>query len=892
MIFTRCLQLHAFILAIFAFVLFEKASAFSPLATPTRSGTRTLKSNVIFPTTQHERKSGLHLFRRKRDGDGDENGSEEKSTNVSDETDSEKSSPMFFARLIGRKSKKDADVTTSTETTSTTSSTLNASSSASVSPEVKEPVQIIKEEALTPLEKAEALRAQAQRTRLEAEKMDLMLTMSKIEKLEIEINSKAVSEDQEREEELKDQIKSLKKKLETDTSDGKVKESNSDDSDVVPLLKKDLGSVLSSVVGEARALESEDSDLDGAMTMGEIQEKIEKFNAAPQYMRELVVKAAGMDTENLNTTELVLKVYADEKGAKVAEAAETMPEFTQDQIDEVLEAVKMVPQFVKNLYGDDMKNNDTAIAIMMLEEEYNSGNLVVMPEITQKMIDDKLVEYSWVPQFLRGENDTELAIELIKSDFRRNGANSMKLPSPKDVKSPKKITETETSDDDSDSSSSLFGGFGMNQKSKSDKDQMVESLFPESTRKEGEEIGEGQAVLFMSEVLAKDNTWAANSAPEKVSGGFIVRGSTRYETGAELMDAIDTNLEKSRVKSQVNCFYVFDPSPVTEEQMDAGDRPPVLFITGPNVVRDPAPIQRSIISAFAFGTIWYNSLLPFLLNDKYMKLADEQLALADASMSSNVDFLNDLSFPLFAATVGIQTVHEIAHLIVASNNDMNITIPTLVPSIGTGLSGGITSLQSPPKNKQALFDFAIVGPLAGMTVSAVLLFIGMTATNSMDAAAYGDLPRLPLDLLRQSSLVGGIIDSISPGLLTVPDASLGTKAIQEINIPLHPFAIAGYFGMMINAVNLLPVGRTDGGRIGLALFGRSGTQLVSFLTLAFMFFQGIGGSDLLLFFFSFVIFFQSELEIPQRNEVDDMDFSRVLLATATGVLVLLTLIPM
>ena len=52
------------------------------------------------------------------------------------------------------------------------------------------------------------------------------------------------------------------------------------------------------------------------------------------------------------------------------------------------------------------------------------------------------------------------------------------------------------------------------------------------------------------------------------------------------------------------------------------------------------------------------------------------------------------------------------------------------------------------------------------------------------------------------------------------------------------------------------------------------------------------GSDLLLFFFSFLVFFQSEPEVPQENEVDDMDFSRVLLATATGCLVLLTLIPM
>jgi len=85
---------------------------------------------------------------------------------------------------------------------------------------------------------------------------------------------------------------------------------------------------------------------------------------------------------------------------------------------------------------------------------------------------------------------------------------------------------------------------------------------------------------------------------------------------------------------------------------------------------------------------------------------------------------------------------------------------------------------------------------------------------------------------------------------------------------------------------------TDGGRIATALFGRSGTQLVGLITLLTLFLAGLTVSDLLLFYFSFIAFFQGELEMPCRNEVDEVDFSRVLLATAGGVLMLLTLIPM
>lgn len=831
---------------------------------------------------------------------------------------------------------------------------------------------------LTPTEKAQALKAQATRVRLEAEKMDIMLTLDKIDKLEKELvklqksmAQNAVDNDapvvdgegdseggaarrkekgrklkQQQEQDIRKQLSALQRKLDvgSGTSGGgddkkaegsksKVAEgSGTGIGTVVPVVpvvpvqeKKDLDAVLSAVVTEKKAFIANQT-----LTEEEIQMRVEKFNAAPLFMRELVAKAAGMDSAPLsltstsdsefNTTALILQMYQDEKmalsnGYGVVTGSgntngngETKPEFTQEQIDEVLDAISFVPQFVKNMYGDEMKNNDTAIALMMLEEEWQSGKMEVMPEITQKMIDEKLQEFQWVPQFLRGDNDTELAIELIKFDLRgkRKGGGMGKalgVDVNGDVKGDESYSLSKDTDGGSISSADtdtktsqkgiggLFGAFNQ-QQLKSDTDQMVESLFPQSTRKEGTQINEGQAVLFMSEVLSKDKIWTPNRAPEKVSGGFLVRGTTRFETGAELIEAIDKNLEKSRLRNLVNCFYVFDPTPVSEEQMSEGERPPVLFLTAPNVVRDPAPIQRSLISAVAFGTIWYNSLLPYLLNEKYMKMADEQLALADASMASNVDFLNDLAFPLFVATVGIQAVHEIAHVIAASNNGLNVTIPTLVPSLGFGLTGGITSLQNPPKDKQALFDFAIAGPLAGMGASIALLVIGMAATSTMDAATYSSLPELPLNIIRQSSLVGGIIDSFSPGLLTVPDAALGTKALQEINIPLHPFAIAGYFGMMVNAANLLPVGRTDGGRMALTLFGRSGTQLVSFLTFVGMFILGLTGSDLLLFFFSFVVFFQSELEIPQRNEVDDMDFSRVLLATATGVLVLLTLIPM
>jgi hypothetical protein len=77
----------------------------------------------------------------------------------------------------------------------------------------------------------------------------------------------------------------------------------------------------------------------------------------------------------------------------------------------------------------------------------------------------------------------------------------------------------------------------------------------------------------------------------------------------------------------------------------------------------------------------------------------------------------------------------------------------------------------------------------------------------------------------------------------------------------------------------------------MTLFSRGVKLVVGQLFLFLLLATGLIGSDLFLLYFSFVVFFQRGNEIPARNEVDDVSFSRVLLATFAGVVALLTLIP-
>jgi hypothetical protein len=216
-----------------------------------------------------------------------------------------------------------------------------------------------------------------------------------------------------------------------------------------------------------------------------------------------------------------------------------------------------------------------------------------------------------------------------------------------------------------------------------------------------------------------------------------------------------------------------------------------------------------------------------------------------------------------------------------------------------------------------MFDYAVAGPLVGLLASLAAVAVGTQLTLISDPAT---LPCLPLDILRQSTLGGGIIDAIlGAGTLNVPGGSLGTSAVAGMTVPLHPVAIAGYLSLFVNALGLLPVGSklnlilylhiflvlrkyhshykisastaTDGGRMALTLFGRGPKLVVGNIFLFATLLAGLTGSDLFLFYFSFVIAFQTGNEIPARNEVEEVGFSRIILATTAWSLAFLTLVP-
>jgi membrane-associated protease RseP (regulator of RpoE activity) len=315
--------------------------------------------------------------------------------------------------------------------------------------------------------------------------------------------------------------------------------------------------------------------------------------------------------------------------------------------------------------------------------------------------------------------------------------------------------------------------------------------------------------------------FSSSSKPMKVPGGWAITGNHKFDNGDELLDAIDKEISKTRpnLMEQITVLYTPSYGPMNgnsiggesldsisignmleEETLELfAETEPILYITGPDIVRKPNRVGLTLTSIAGIATSWYLSVYPFLLNDQIASRVDADLKLVEANLQPDLSYLTEYSVPLFLSFIGLQLIHEAAHRLVAMSKDVKLSVPVFVPSFITGITSSVMTFKTLPKNKNDMFDIAAAGPLAGVVASCIALVIGAKLTLISDPSM---LPALPLDILRQSTLGGAIVDNIISGSLFIPEGAPSAG----INIPLHPLAIAGYTSLIVNALALLPIG--------------------------------------------------------------------------------------
>jgi len=173
------------------------------------------------------------------------------------------------------------------------------------------------------------------------------------------------------------------------------------------------------------------------------------------------------------------------------------------------------------------------------------------------------------------------------------------------------------------------------------------------------------------------------------------------------------------------------------------------------------------------------------------------------------------SLPLLA----VLGVHEMGHYVAAHWSGVRATLPYFIPIpppwfIGTG--GAVIRIKSRIPTRTALVDIGAAGPLAGFVVSVVAFSVGLWMSEATEVTR------------------GGLL-SFGDSLITSALGGLVFGALPEgHDVMIHPVGLAGWLGLFVTFLNLLPVGQFDGGHVVYAMFGGRWHGLISRATLIFL----------------------------------------------------------
>jgi membrane-associated protease RseP (regulator of RpoE activity) len=215
--------------------------------------------------------------------------------------------------------------------------------------------------------------------------------------------------------------------------------------------------------------------------------------------------------------------------------------------------------------------------------------------------------------------------------------------------------------------------------------------------------------------------------------------------------------------------------------------------------------------------------------------------------------------PYSLALMAILSIHELGHYVAARFYKVRTTLPYFIPiPFFLGTFGAFIQMRSPIPNRKALFDVGIAGPLAGFVITLPVLIWGLAHSSIVPLS---DASRL------------FNFESLDPRfsfLLTIlGKLALGNQLAPEIAIKLHPVAVAGYIGLIVTALNLMPVGQLDGGHIVHAMFGQRTGAAIGQITRLLVLLLALLEKDLLLW--AIILLFMPVADEPALNDVSELD---------------------
>lgn len=242
----------------------------------------------------------------------------------------------------------------------------------------------------------------------------------------------------------------------------------------------------------------------------------------------------------------------------------------------------------------------------------------------------------------------------------------------------------------------------------------------------------------------------------------------------------------------------------------------------------------------------------------------------------------------------IITFHEFGHYFAARFHKIRATLPFYIPFppipyfINFGTMGAVIRTKSPIFSKKAMFDIGIAGPLSGFVICLGILIYGFTHVPSIDYLLNIHPDYFSPEYGKEGiQLILG--DSILFSTLRYLLIDHGTFFPPMSEIYHYPYLLAGWFGLLVTAMNMIPVGQLDGGHISYTIFGNDKhihISSISTIILAVLGFFGVIDALLELnfgigwsgwLFWALILYFVVKLKHPPVADVLPLDKKRMFL---------------
>jgi len=166
--------------------------------------------------------------------------------------------------------------------------------------------------------------------------------------------------------------------------------------------------------------------------------------------------------------------------------------------------------------------------------------------------------------------------------------------------------------------------------------------------------------------------------------------------------------------------------------------------------------------------------------------------------------------------------HEMGHYFVSRRYGVRATLPFFLPFPlpPFGTLGAVIRMESAVSSRKALFDTGVAGPFTSLLLSVPAIVIGLRLS----------------EVIPTSQIKEGALRLADPLLFSFIQRLVMGEVQEGYDILIHPIGYAGWVGLFVTALNLLPVGQLDGGHIAYALFGRKSRAifLIAIAVMAFI----------------------------------------------------------